>query len=261
MITAASDINDIKMGGMSIDSVPKLNTSEDWDDWSRFIHDYLMFNNLDGALDETLTEASSPLQRAVMRKASTAFKHTCGNSAYQVVKHLTDVTEILTTLITNFEPEGEDLLQDLSRRFLLLRLEDFKNVNDYVNEYRRCVRDFAAQSTILPETFLILKFKIGLSSAFDAFCMTWEQTHKTIPKPGVKVATLDQLIVDARNAEKQVHIRAHVNDSAATTFMLARPSGLAGDSRMIEVKHCTHCRRDRHIKSECHELHPELKVK
>ena len=103
-----------------------------------------MFNNLDGALNGSLTETSSAYERAVMRKAFTAFKHICGTSAYQVVKALIDVNEILATLITNFEPEGEGLLQDLGRRFLTLRLEDFKNVNDYANEYRRCVRDFAA---------------------------------------------------------------------------------------------------------------------
>ena len=91
--------------------------------------------------------------------------------------------------------------------------------------------------------------------------MTWEQTHKTIFKSGVKVATLDQLIVDARNAEKQVHTRTHVSDSATSTSMLARLSRLTEDSRMIEIKYCTHCRRDRHTKSECHELHPELKAK
>ena len=261
VMASANDANAIKMGGMSIDSVPKLNTSEDWDEWSRSIQDYLVFNNLDGALEEPITEASSAYQKAVMRKASTAFKHTCGTSAYQVIKTLTDATQILATLITNFEPEGEGLLQDLGRRFLVLKLEDFKNVDDYANEYRRCVRDFAAQSTVLPEAFLILKFKIGLGPAFDAFCMTWEQTHKTIPKLGVKVATLDQLIVDARNAEKQVHTRTHVNESAASTSMLAKLSRPTGDSRMIEVKYCTHCHRDRHTKSDCHELHPELKAK
>ena len=133
---ASNDANIIKMGGMSIDSVPKLNTSEDWDEWSRSIQDYLVFNNLDGALEGPLTDASSPYQRAVMRKAFIAFKHTCGTSAYQVVKTLTDATQILATLTTNFEPEGEGLLQDLGRRFLTLRLEDFKNVDDYANEYR-----------------------------------------------------------------------------------------------------------------------------
>ena len=30
---------------------------------------------------------------------------------------------------------------------------------------------------------------------------------------------------------------------------------------MIEVKHCTHCDRDRHTKKQCHELHSDLKIK
>ncbi len=86
-----------------------------------------------------------------------------------MIKTLINVIKILVTLIINFKLEEKSLLQDLSRRFLILRLEDFKNVNDYVNEYRRYVRDFATQSTILFEAFLILKFKIKLSFAFDAF--------------------------------------------------------------------------------------------
>ncbi len=88
-----------------------------------------------------------------------------------MIKTLIDVIEILVTLIINFKLKENNLLQDLSRRFLILRLKDFKNVNDYANEYHRYVRDFAAQSTILPEAFLILKFKIKLSFAFNAFYM------------------------------------------------------------------------------------------
>ncbi len=59
-----------------------------------------------------------------------------------MIKTLINVIKILITLIINFELKEKNLLQDLSRRFLILRLKDFKNVNDYVNEYRRCVRDF-----------------------------------------------------------------------------------------------------------------------
>ena len=58
-MASANDANSVKIGGMSIDSVPKLNTSEDWNEWSCSIQDYLVFNNLDGALEEPLTNASS----------------------------------------------------------------------------------------------------------------------------------------------------------------------------------------------------------
>ncbi len=59
-----------------------------------------------------------------------------------MIKILINVIKILIILIINFKLKEKDLLQDLNRRFLILRLKDFKNVNDYVNEYRRYVRDF-----------------------------------------------------------------------------------------------------------------------
>ncbi len=59
-----------------------------------------------------------------------------------MIKTLINVIKLLITLIINFKLEEESLLQDLNRRFLILRLKDFKNINDYVNEYRRYVRDF-----------------------------------------------------------------------------------------------------------------------
>ena len=31
--------------------------------------------------------------------------------------------------------------------------------------------------------------------------------------------------------------------------------------RIIKVKHCIHCDRDRHIKKQCHELYSDLKIK
>ena len=52
-----------------------------------------------------------------------------------MIKILIDVIQILIILIINFKLEKESLLQNLKRRFLILRLKNFKNVNNYVNEY------------------------------------------------------------------------------------------------------------------------------
>ncbi len=103
-----------------------------------------------------------------------------------MIKILINVIKTLITLIINFKLKEKSLLQDLNRRFLILWLKDFKNVNDYVNEYRRCVRDFVTQSTILFKAFLILKFKIKLSFAFNAFYIIRKQTYKIILKLNVK---------------------------------------------------------------------------
>ena len=152
-----NDANAIRMGGMSIESVPKLLTSENWIEWDRSIHDYLIFNSLDTAMTEELTGASTSPQRAVMLKASTALKHTCGHTAYGLVKDLANVSEIF------------DKLKKLGREFLSLKLESFKDIDAYADEFRRYIRDLTTHKITLPEPFLILMFKMGFSSALQPF--------------------------------------------------------------------------------------------
>ncbi len=82
-----------------------------------------------------------------------------------------------------------------------------------------------------------------------------------ILKSEIKVITLNQLIVDARNAEKQIYIKAYVNDSAISIIMLTKLNHFTDDFRIIKIKYYIYYRRDRHVKFKCHELYSELKIK
>ena len=72
---------------------------------------------------------------------------------------------------------------------------------------------------------------------------------------GAATATLDQLIFEARDAQKRLTAITGESSSVNITAMLA------SDTRMVQIKHCTHCNKDRHTKAECHDLHPDLKAK
>ena len=195
-----NDVNVIKMKDMSIESMFKLLISKNWIKWNWFIHDYLIFNNLNIAMIENVINTSTLLQKTVMLKVFTVLKHICEHIVYDLIKDLNNVSDIFDKLKRNYESEEKKLLNELRREFLSLKLKNFKDVNAYVDEFRRCIKNLTTHKITLSKLFLILMFKMRFSSTLQFFLIIWELNNKTVSAFDVTTAILNQLIVEIRNA-------------------------------------------------------------
>ena len=102
-------------------------------------------------------------QKVIMFKVFIALKHICEHIIYNLIKDLSNVSNIFNKLKRNYESEEEKLFNKLRREFLSLKLKNFKNVNAYINEFRRCIKNLITYKITLLKFFLILMFKIKFS--------------------------------------------------------------------------------------------------
>ena len=102
-------------------------------------------------------------QKTVMLKVFTALKYICKHIIYDLIKDLSNVLNIFNKLKRNYEFKKKRLFNELKREFLSLKLKNFKDINAYVNKFRRCIKDLITYKITLLKFFLILMFKMKFS--------------------------------------------------------------------------------------------------
>ena len=77
-----------------------------------------------------------------------------------------DAYEILER---NYKPQGDGTFQDLSDRFFMIMLADYKNVEDYTKAIKKLSNQVAKLGVTIPESLVILRYLQGLGSAYSVF--------------------------------------------------------------------------------------------
>ena len=83
------------------------------------------------------------------------------------------------------------MFNELGHELLSLKLERFNNVDVYADEYRHYVRDLATHEVGFPEPFLILLFKMEISTALQSLLVTVEHDNGTIITENIVLTTLN----------------------------------------------------------------------
>ena len=75
----------------------------------------------------------------------------------------------MTTLKINYRLKDFDALADACQKFENLRLDKYKNVNEYVSAFRKSIEILITLNITLSEIYLINKFIINLNFSFTYF--------------------------------------------------------------------------------------------
>lgn len=111
---------------------------------------------------------------------------------------------------------------------------------------------------IMNQTALIFLFHNGLGPKHAAYREVYSQNHQPFTPEGKP--TYDLTYAMDRFANQAAESQGGQDPSAESTTALAAVTA-GPNSRVVAIKHCTHCNKDYHTCDECHVSHPELKRK
>ncbi|KAI4260715.1 MAG: hypothetical protein LQ352_000107 [Teloschistes flavicans] len=262
MSTLASMVHyDPDAPAYSIDRIPLLNTTEDWPEWTRRLHEFLVINKLSGVW-AALDAGTSVAQRQVMELACEIVKSTSGERAYAIVKDMTNISVMHNALEREFEPKGSDAFAEAIHQFSNLEFDQFRDVKSYAKKFKGLVKQISDSGCDLPPMYINTQFVMSLSPSYEHLLTTAKNNGMIVPEAGQQMASLDQTICLALAFEQLERIKREASAEPETVLAnFKQYSKVIGDERIYNsrVVHCTYCRKDRHTQHECWRLHPELK--
>jgi hypothetical protein len=112
----------------------------------------------------------------------------------------------MAILETNYRSSGAGMANELCRKFYNIRLADWKNVNEYTEQFKKInnnLRQLYMFFTI-PEPHLMQKFLHGLTPAYNVFQGIFTQTHTLVPvesDAAMETVTFSELVMETTNEE------------------------------------------------------------
>lgn len=161
---------------------------------------------------------------------------------------------MLDILKNHFKPSGFGDYAELCRRFHNLILADCKDVTDYTAQFRQLNNQLKAlnATVILPESYLVQRYLLGLGPAYSVFQTTFAQTNKFFGEGHV---TFNIVVGHVRNEET----RQATQDTEPAAVMFVGKSIEKENRRVMEVDWCIHCEKSNHTAEVCRAKHPHLK--
>jgi hypothetical protein len=148
-------------------------------------------------------------------------------NAQDLIDGLTEVAPIIVILETNYRPSGAGMANELCRKFYNIRLADWKDVNEYTEQFKKINNDLRQLyiSFTIPEPHLIQKFLYGLTPVYNVFQRTFTQTHTLVPVGGdapVEAVTFSELVMETTNEKQR---QKSTEDSPAVPHILIAQTG------------------------------------
>ena len=92
-------------------------------------------------------------------------------NAQDLIDGLTEVAPIIIILEINYRFSGIEIANELCRKFYNIQLADWKDVNEYTEQFKKINNDLRQLHTsfTIPEPHLIQKFLYGLIPIYNIF--------------------------------------------------------------------------------------------
>ena len=183
-------------------------------------------------------------------KAIEGIKSRLSENPFDEVSALPDVQQtpllILEYLKEHYSPSGYGALTDLAQEFYTINLDMYENVQKYADRFKAIVNELRnlGKNAELPPVFIILRFLQGLSSAYDNFQSTLQQTTvlMQLDDQVEKAITFSEIVKRAENEERRLK-------QAGITTMYNK----TGNQNLA----CSHCKRKGHKMENCWNKYPE----
>lgn len=110
---------------------------------------------------------------------------------------------MLDTIANNYKPKGSGLYTELMRQLLSITIKPEGGVRQYEKDFRKVNAEIADldSRSVLPESFLIQLFLMGLGDSFEVFMTTYTQTHTLF---GDNAVRFDEVTYAAVNEERRI---------------------------------------------------------
>lgn len=243
--------------------VEPLTNKDHFDDWSKKVMVWFVYNDLDGLLDGTWT-APEPVAgnisarqrdaytkdlakfRLSNKKGMAAIRHSCGLGPDLEIEEMTTAQEMWKHLALNYTPAGGRVFDRVVQEIYTCR-STTKSVQEYASKLRRLAAEAARidDSCKLTDRWLAVIFMQGLGQGFDGFLTSFKTQHDLI-----KDVTFDLVV------RKAVEFEA---TPAQSTLPTSTQDGLIMVAVKAGSRYCGHCHKTNHDEGNCWEKKPHLK--
>lgn len=271
MSSVVMDALDLKSltssSGMSVDSIHKLEDSDDWYNFEKTIKNYLIFNSLsdvirtpDGYPAAANTRATIAANDHAVSKqevwiiknerALAALRQRTGYSAEQLIRKYDNFAKAYTGLQAEYKPKGHAAFTEATSRLRRTTLSTSENIDDFERQLREIQTQLTELEMPLPEAFFVDHFLTHLTTDFESFITSFLNVHVIVKTEGhSKITKLAETVRNAKEFEKRVYPKD------TTTTFLARQSQGQSHSR----PKCTICKKIGHEAKVCWTTNPHLK--
>ena len=252
-----------EMYNLSLADVEKLNDTN-FTKWKSAVQDQLeVFELWDYTQTEEPPAAAAEDDIKVFaskqRKTLALLRTRMEERAHALVKGLTNACEAWKLLEKSFKAKGSGQLTGRLRKLMTTTLGDSEgDTTKYATAFRKAIASLNSLSDEfrLNDNVLIYFFHEGLGPEYELYRDLYGQTHDAFDDTGKPKYSLTYAMERFAN---QMAGKDTSAQPAVTLAAVRNGSAFKGNTRMVGVKHCTHCGKDYHNAEECRQLHPELK--
>jgi hypothetical protein len=233
--------------------VEPLTNKDRFDDWSKKVMVWFVYNDLDGLLDGAwtapapVTDNASRRQRETFikdlakfklsnKKGMAAIRHSCGIGPDLEIEQLTTAFEMWQHLTLDYTPNGGRVFDRVVQEIWTCR-STTKSVQEYASRLRRLA---ASSPTVI--------FMQGLRQGFDGF-LTGFKTQNDL----IKNVTFDLVVRKATKFEASSAV------SSLSSLSASSKDGLVMVAVREGSRYCNYCYRVGHLPDICWVKFPHLK--
>ncbi len=179
-----------------------------------------------------------------------------------LLKNEINVIKAWQILKKSFSSCESKILNDLFIKLWIIILIISQNVIDYARRFKKTLQDIREMiiEMFINDNILILYFHLDLDAKYEQYREHYDQTHDIVSVEFNLAMRINYAINKFLNicvnrfvfVESIVIMTIIVNTSS---FVVLEIKNVV----IIQIKHCTHCERNYHVKNECRNKHFHLK--
>lgn len=264
-----------KTSATSLDKIPVLD-SHNWAEFKRRAGEWLVLSGYDDILEDIdppsadLVDGRLTKERRLWnqreRRACTGIRARLNVNNHTLVEKETSLRTLLETLETNCKNQGTGMLIDLIRKFWSLRLQDYKSVTEYAEEFRQVDADLARISTSAKRSDLdmVIRFMDGLDPSYNNHVADFQRNRVFVseeaangsnPNAELKIVSFNELVRATLTEEQRLKREDERTAMLGMTGQL--DSATKPDQRVVDW--CTKCNIPGHKLANCFHEHKHLR--
>jgi hypothetical protein len=269
-----------KTSATSLEKIPVLD-SHNWAEFKRRAGEWLVLSGYDDILEDIDPPSSDVVDGRLSkerrlwnqreRRACTGIRSRLNVNNHALVEKETSLKTLLETLETNCKNQGTGMLIDLIRKFWSLRLQDYKSVTEYAEEFRQLDADLTriSKSAKRSDLDMAIRFMDGLDPSYNNHVADFqrnrvfvaeEAANGTNPTAELKIVSFNELVRATLTEEQRLKREDERTAMLGMTGQLDSTTSASNpnpDQRVVDW--CTKCNIPGHKLATCFHEHKHLR--
>ncbi len=269
-----------KTSATSLEKSPVLD-SHNWAEFKRRAGEWLVLSGYDDILEDIDPPSSDVVDGRLSeerrlwnqreRRACTGIRSRLNVNNHALVEKETSLKTLLETLETNCKNQGTGMLIDLIRKFWSLRLQDYKSVTEYAEEFRQLDADLTriSKSAKRSDLDMAIRFMDGLDPSYNNHVADFqrnrvfvaeEAANGTNPTAELKIVSFNELVRATLTEEQRLKREDERTAMLGMTGQLDSTTSASNpnpDQRVVDW--CTKCNIPGHKLATCFHEHKHLR--